>query len=252
MVLAQSGLIYVGPMQGKQQTFGLLDELVPDARALAREDALVELARRYFPSHGPATVHDFAWWAGIRVAEARLGLEGAQPALLSETIAGKEYWFAANAPSPDVGAGVLLLPGFDEYLLGYKDRSAVLPAEHAQKIVPGNNGIFRPMIVVAGQVVGTWARAIKKKAVEVTLQPFISLAGAEDQVIQAAQVTPISSACRYRLRSQRRWLDGARIRGELALVTRSPSQGGKPMSPTHTSNRTATCPPSWPARRGER
>jgi len=185
--LAQSGVIYVGPMQGKQQTFGLLDELVPDARALAREDALVELARRYFPSHGPATVHDFAWWAGIRVAEARLGLEGAQPALLSETIAGKEYWFAANAPSPDAGDGVLLLPGFDEYLLGYKDRSAVLPAEYAQKIVPGNNGIFRPMIVVAGQVVGTWARAIKKKAVEVTLQPFISLAGAEDQVIQAAQ-----------------------------------------------------------------
>ena len=187
--LAQSGVICVGPMEGKQQTFALLDEWAPGSRDLPREEALAELARRYFTSHGPATVHDFAWWAGITVTEARLGLDGAKPALIAETVEGKEYWLPADTRTPalDNGPGVVLLPGFDEYLLGYKDRGAVLAAEHAQKIVPGNNGIFRPMIVIGGQVVGTWARRLTKKAAQVTLQPFVPLDGTDDQVIEAAR-----------------------------------------------------------------
>jgi hypothetical protein len=187
--LAQSGVICLGPMQGKQQTFVLLDEWVPDARNLPREEALAELAGRYFSSHGPATVHDFAWWAGITVTDARLGLETARLELISEMIEGKEYWMREDTLSPagEDGSRVYLLPGFDEYLLGYKNRGAVISEAHAQKIVPGSNGVFLPMIVVAGQVVGTWKRKIKKKAVDITLHPFTALGHLEDRAVDAAQ-----------------------------------------------------------------
>jgi hypothetical protein len=187
--VAQSGLICLGPMQGKQQTFVLLDEWVPNPRRLSREESLAELAGRYFASHGPATVHDFAWWSGLTVTEARAGLEAATPGLVSETIDGKEYWTATDAPRRTAHdePGVELLPGFDEYLLGYKDRNAVLSAEHAPRIVPGRNGVFRPIIVVDGRVVGTWKRSLKKDSVHVTLRPFTSLGDLEERAIEAAE-----------------------------------------------------------------
>jgi len=186
---AQSGVICLGPMQSKQQTFVLLDEWAPDSRDLPREEALAELARRYFFGHGPATVQDFAWWSGMTVSDARMGLEMAKPDLMSETVEGKEYWMKDALPSPtsEGKSSVYLLPGFDEYLLGYKDRRAVLAAEHAQKIIPGNSGMFLPMIVVGGQVVGIWKRSLKKKRVDVTLRPFTPLNHLEDQAVEAAQ-----------------------------------------------------------------
>jgi hypothetical protein len=185
--IAQSGVIYIGPMQGKQQTFALLDELVPDSRDLPRDEALAELARRYFSSHGPATVHDFAWWAGISVTDARQGLEAVKSGLVSDSIEGTPYWMKDGAAAfTHDDPTMYLLPGFDEFLLGYKDRSAVLAAEHAQRIVPGNNGMFLPMMVAAGQVVGTWKRTIKKKGVEVILYPFAPLGHLEDRAVEAA------------------------------------------------------------------
>ncbi len=184
---AQIGLICLGPLQDKEQTFVLLDEWAPGARELSREEALAELARRYFTSHGPATVHDFAWWAGLTVAEARVGIDAARPGLVAETIDGQAYWLANDAPD-QTGDGALevhLLPGFDEYLLGYKDRGAVLAPEIAPRIVPGNNGVFLPTIVVAGQVVGTWKRKIKKNAVEIVLSPFTQLGVSEESIVEA-------------------------------------------------------------------
>ncbi|GAB3846960.1 winged helix DNA-binding domain-containing protein [Hymenobacter terrigena] len=170
---AQLGHICFGPLLERQQTFVLLNEWVPNARKLDRHDGLAELARRYFRSHGPATVHDFANWAGLTLADARQGLEAAQPALAWEKVADKTYWLAAgeSVAAPAAGA-VQLLPGFDEYLLGYKDRQAVLAAEHASKVVPGGNGVFKPMVVVDGQIAGTWKRTLKKGAVDVAVSFF--------------------------------------------------------------------------------
>jgi hypothetical protein len=186
---AQSGLICLGPMHDKQQTFVLLDEWVPDSRDLSREESLTELARCYFASHGPATVHDFAWWSGLTVTETRAGLEGAKPELSSEAIDGKEYWMKTDAPgriSYDKSR-VDLLPGFDEYLIGYKDRSAVLAEEDAPRVVPGRNGVFRPLIVVGGRVVGTWKRKLKKNAIDLTLSPFTHLGDSQQRAIEAAE-----------------------------------------------------------------
>lgn len=190
--LAQTSLICLGPRQGNEQTFVLLDEWVPTAPRLSHQEALARLATCYFASHGPATLNDFAGWSGITLAEARAGLEAAKPGLVSEQFDAKEYWEAKNAPAYQGhelydSTSVYLLPGFDEYLLGYKDRSDILRAEHARKAVPGGNGIFLPIIVVGGQVTGTWKRTRRRNAVDVTVRPFTPLDTSQDRLADAAQ-----------------------------------------------------------------
>jgi len=187
--VAQSGLICLGPMHDKQQTFVLLEEWAPYSRDRSREKSLVELARRFFFSHGPATVYDFAWWAGLTVTEARAGLDAAKSGLLSEALDGKEYWMKSDALDKGVydASSISLLPSFDEYLLGYKDRSAVLAEEDAPKVVPGRNGVFRPIIVVGGRVVGTWKRKLKKNTIDITLNPFTRLGDSHKKAIEAAK-----------------------------------------------------------------
>lgn len=171
--LAQTGLICLGPLEGKQQTIELLEERVAMSRELRGDEALVELAYRYFAGHGPATVRDFATWAGITLTSAREG--AAQAGLIAESYNGTEY-LAANEPGRDAGKdgpGIHLLPGFDEYLLGYRDRDAVLDPAHATQVAPGNNGMFKPMIVVDGRIVGTWTSKRRRTSVEIVLEQFV-------------------------------------------------------------------------------
>ncbi|GER86954.1 hypothetical protein KDW_11160 [Dictyobacter vulcani] len=181
--LSQSGTLCMGPMEKKQQTFVLLDEWVLRPREFSREEALAEFVFRYITSHGPATIQDFAWWAGLTLTEAKAGFESVKSKFQLEKINGQSYWIAADAPSRDeyLTSSLHLLPGFDEYLLGYKDRSAVLAAEHTFKIVPGNNGVFMPTMVASGQVTGIWKRTLKKNAIEIQLQPFIQSGDAETE-----------------------------------------------------------------------
>lgn len=188
---AQSGLICLGPMEGKQQTFVLLDEWVPHALAPERDEALGVLAERYFVGHGPATVHDFAWWAGLTMADARRGVEVASDKLETVTCGDRSYWTSVERAShlrqEAADAGVHLLPAFDEFLLGYQDRSAVLAEEFAGRVVPGNNGVFQPIIVVDGRVVGTWKRALKRNRVEVSFEPFASFDHSSDDLHEAVE-----------------------------------------------------------------
>ena len=166
--LSQTGTLVFGPVQGKQHTFTLLDEWVPEPRRLEGDDALGEWAQRYFTSHGPATVNDFAWWASLTLTEARRGLAVAD--LDELEVDGTTYYLAHGLePAP---RSVHLLPGFDEFILGYQDRSAALAPEHFATIVPGNNGMFQPTIVVDGEVVGTWKRTPRAKRVDLELRPF--------------------------------------------------------------------------------
>ena len=187
--LAHTGLICLGPLEGSQQTIVLLEEWVPGARTLPREEALTELARRYFTSHGPATLADFARWSGLTTKEAREGLGGAAHGLVSRGWAGAEYWMGAEVapPGPRAAPQVYLLPGFDEYVLGYKDRTDILAPEDAGKIAPGQNGIFLPVIVVDGRVAGTWARTHGRRDVRLTLRPFAPLAAPRESLDAAAR-----------------------------------------------------------------
>jgi hypothetical protein len=186
---AQEGLICFGSHAGKQPTFALLDEWVPGTKRLERGEALAALALRYFTGHGPATLQDLCWWSGLSAADARVGLEAVKAHLMQETVDGKTYWLADSLPvSGDGVPRVHLLPGFDEYLLGYRDRSSALDPMHATKIVPGNNGMFMPTLVSDGRVVGTWKRTLKKRSLTATALPFDALrVDEEDAFADAAQ-----------------------------------------------------------------
>lgn len=185
--LAQSGVLCLGPMQGKQQTVVLLDEWVPHKRDLSRDEALAELTWRFFTSHGPATLADFARWTGLTITDARAGLQMCRDGLIRADSDGVTYWMPDTGASlvPDDATGVYVLPGFDEYVLGYKDRRAVLAVEHAQKIVPGNNGMFFPTLVRDGQIIGTWKRTLTRKTVDITISPFIASGAMDEQVLAA-------------------------------------------------------------------
>ena len=180
--LAQKGVVCFGPREGKQQTFVLLDEWVPAARALERDEALGELAERYFASHGPATLQDFTWWSGLTVADARSGLGMVASQFLHEVVDGRTYWFSSSAPA-EKGARAHLLPVYDEYTVAYKDRSAVLDPAYARQT---GNGIFSPIVVIDGWVAGTWKRTLDKQAVTVVPDLFTPPSKTESRALAAA------------------------------------------------------------------
>jgi hypothetical protein len=154
---AQMGLICIASRQGKQPTFALLDEWVPRSRELSGDDAYTELARRYVQSHGPATVADFAWWAGITMPDAKRSLSLIADSLKTVTIDGTEYWLTRNSSEAAAGSlPPLLLPAFDEYTLGYADRSAAAD-EAILKTV--NHGLAAS-ILIDGRIAGTWKRVL--------------------------------------------------------------------------------------------
>lgn len=183
--LAQAALICFGPRAGKQPKFTLLDEWVPHPRTPSREEAIAELVVRYFRSHGPATIHDFMWWTGLLMAEARAGIEAMQSQLVSETIDGKTYYWAESTPVVTPPAPALyLLPPFDEYLVSYKDRSPSLE--------PGNTFVAAPdrylgsIIVIDGRVVGLWKRTFKQDTVTIAATCGRDLTEAEIAAFEAA------------------------------------------------------------------
>jgi hypothetical protein len=169
---AQRGLICFGPRQGKHDTFVLLDDWLPDAKTLGQEEALAELVKRYFSGHGPATIQDLVRWTGLTATDAKAGLKTVESQLEHEMVGGQTYWCSPSwSGSKEASPTAYLLPAFDEYLLGYKDRSAVLDPAHARKVLPGG-GMFKPIIVIDGQVVGTWKRTLRKTKVLVNFHPF--------------------------------------------------------------------------------
>jgi Winged helix DNA-binding domain len=180
------GIVCSGARRGKQFTYTLLDERAPQARTLDRDEALAEFARRYFTSHGPATLQDFVWWSGLTVADARAGLEMVTPQLMHEVINGQAYWFSMSTPpAKDLSQTIYLLPNFDEYTVGYTDRSAVIDVSDATKFDTRGN-VLNPTIVMDGRVVGTWKRTLKKDAVIITPNLFAPLNEAETRAFAAA------------------------------------------------------------------
>jgi hypothetical protein len=180
---AQEGLICLGPRDGKQQTFTLLNEWVPNSRLLEGEEALAALAMRYFTSHGPATVHDFAWWTGLTITEARLGMKLVEQDFIQETINGRTYWAAPTTPpTHNPGPNTYLLPAYDEFTVAYKDRSAFLDPAHTVEALHG----IGPSIIIDGRLVGTWKRTLKKHEVVISISPLA--------LLNAVQIASISGA----------------------------------------------------------
>jgi Winged helix DNA-binding domain len=172
--LAMRGTVCLGPREGRQPTFVLLDEWIPRSRLLDRDEALGELARRYFTSHGPATPADFAWWSGLSLGDARRGLEVAGKTLTQyDAGSATVCWVAASGPAPRaktvrtrVGH---LLPAFDELTVAYRDRSAFLDPAYA---VRARNGIFSPVLLIDGRIVGTWRRRATRDGLAIAAELF--------------------------------------------------------------------------------
>lgn len=184
---SQLGVSVMAPDVDGEQTFVLLDEWVPDPVRLDPDEALAMLARRYFLSHGPATLADFAGWTGLTMARARTGLRLAAPDLVEATVDGAIVWLDPSLldtePQP---SGMLAAPGFDELILGVKDRTRHLAGGDLAAVVPGGNGIFRSTLVLDGRVIGTWTRATRGRRGAVEVQPLRTLTQPEQEQAEAA------------------------------------------------------------------
>ena len=187
---AQQGLICFGARKDKQPTFVLLDEWLPMVKPLKADEALAALAKRYFTSHGPATIQDFAWWSGLTVTEAKKGLEMVSTYFNKEVIDNQTYWMQHDMSDVKTKSqAVYLLPDFDEYLVAYRDRSAALDGKYTKQVIGASgNGIFSPVVIINGKVTGTWKRTLKKDKVMVEINPFIELSERQEKLISATKM----------------------------------------------------------------
>jgi hypothetical protein len=177
------GLICSGPRRGKQFTYALMDERVPRGRVLPPDEALVELTRRYFRSHGPATIKDFVWWSGLTVAQAKTGIAAIEPALRRVDVGGLCYWVVpTSAPAgPSRTSTTYLLPNYDEFLIAYKDRDEVLAHRRALADQPPPLENSPHHVIVDGLLAGSWRRVPRPSAVQVDVNLFVRKPSARHQ-----------------------------------------------------------------------
>jgi hypothetical protein len=181
------GLICSGERRSKQHTYALLDERAPRARTMRRDEALVELTRRYFTSHGPALARDFAWWSGLSAADVRAGIDAASGDLERDVIAGQAYWCGRNEPRPAGSAApVHLLPNYDEALVAYKDHGPSLHPALPDDRALLDRVLARHIVTVGGRVVGGWRNADDGGQLVVEVQLLASLAATHDRALQSA------------------------------------------------------------------
>ena len=180
------GVVCSGGLRGKQHTYALLDEVVPAVGVVDRDAVLPALARRYFASHGPATAHDFAWWAGLSLVDARAAIRSSESALDEAAIGEQTYWFVPykRASRGDVRPRAHILPNFDEYTVAYRDRRLVLEDPH--QTVEAPFALLGNLVIVNGRVLGTWKRVLTKNQVVVTLDLFRVPASDEVMEVRAA------------------------------------------------------------------
>ena len=195
------GVICSGPRQGKQFTYALLDERVPSTSKLSPEEALAELTRRYFNGHGPATLHDFCWWAGLSVTDGKKGIGLLSTGIEQVNVGDKQYWFL---PGPETSSitphrpsslrglpAALLLPAFDEWIIGYTDRAGLFATEHERKLIT-TNGIFRPVLLCNGLAAGSWRAEEKRGVFSVSKEWFHPVSAMVQKAMKTAEKKYIS------------------------------------------------------------
>jgi len=180
-------IVCSGERRGKQMTYALMDERVPATKPLTRDESLAELARRYFVSRGPATLPDFVWWSGLTTADCKTAIELIKSQLTSELLDDQTYWRVESQPLPKAKTPkAYLLPNYDEYVVGYEDRSAILGDPTTHKLDSRGNVLFQHTIVIEGEVRGTWKRKETKKAASLEATPFRPFTKAEAQAVASA------------------------------------------------------------------
>jgi hypothetical protein len=180
--LELKSVICSGPIVNNKLTYALFQQRVQYIKNLTYDEALAKLAGRFFKSHGPATINDFIWWSGLTSREAKIAIELIKSNFIAETLGSEKYWFSEPLRI-NLKNTVSLLPAYDEFLISYKNRSASI-SEHLVKHAISSNGIFRPIIIINGQVAGAWKRSIKKNNVEIKLKFFTSINKSNKELIK--------------------------------------------------------------------
>jgi len=179
------GVVCSGPLKGRQFTYALLAERAPHAKKLTRDESLALLAQRYFTSHGPATIKDFAWWSGLTVADAKRGL-ALNPDLLSYKTEAAEYWFGAHTKEAAHIPHIMLLSVYDEYIIAYQDYSPIFPP-HAEKLLTSlGNAWLNYVAVKDGRVIGSFRRQAKPKEMHLEFRLLTPITQADKMQIQEA------------------------------------------------------------------
>jgi hypothetical protein len=179
------GLIANGVMRGKQHTYALVSERVAEPRELTGDAALAELTRRYFTSHGPATVKDFSWWSSLTVAQIRRGLELVGAELETAEVGGRRYWFAPGGPPPrDPPPRVHVLQGYDEYLVAYTESRSMANVAGLPVSAPNENMLIHP-IVLDSQVIGFWRRSVSPRGIVAELELATGLTVPRRRAVEA-------------------------------------------------------------------
>lgn len=179
------GIICSGARQGNQFTYALLEERAKPTKQISRDEALAKLTTRYFKSRSPATVKDFSTWSGLSLIDCKKGIETIEDALKKETIEETEYYYLKDTkPINKVPDDIYLLPIYDEFIMGYKDRNAIMQFKNSLKFNPPFH--YDSMIVQNGQVIGTWKRTINKSSIDMKVQFFSSFDGKQKRAFDTA------------------------------------------------------------------
>lgn len=166
------GILVNGRQKGNKQTFTLLEEWIPRQKTIDKEEALECLARKFFTSHGPATIHDFIWWSGLTTTQCRMVFEMIRADFICETINGRDFWMKNDTKTPPADENyALLLPPFDEFVVSYKNRTEIIEDNHYGKVMT-KNGIFSPTIILNGEIIGSWKKVAQKKSPRIELSFF--------------------------------------------------------------------------------
>ncbi|RKT77191.1 winged helix DNA-binding protein [Terracoccus luteus] len=185
-----TGLLCQGPLIGRQPSFVLIDSWVPRPLAPGREEAMATVVERYVRGHGPVTEKDVAGWMLRPLGFTREALALLGDRLEREEVDGTTWLTNADAGPASGGghpdAGVHLLPQWDELLLGYRSRDVSLPPERFRAVVPGRNMVFKPTLVVDGEVAGTWRRVARRGGVVVEVSPFAAMSARRRRQLEAA------------------------------------------------------------------
>lgn len=180
------GIICSGIDKNKKITFALLEERVAPVKELHKEEALAKLARNYFRSHSPAGLKDFIWWSGLTATEAKQAVSFIEHELITERFCAQNFYVHQSCKEEKVTDVLHILPSYDEYLISYKDRTDVLKAEHQPKAF-NTFGLFRPVILHDGQIVGNWNKAVKRNALSISMEWFEQKTKIKKALLQRAE-----------------------------------------------------------------
>lgn len=181
------GLLCSGAKKGKQITYALLEERVPAAKKYSREESLAKLTQKYFQSHGLATVKDYVWWSGLTAKEAKEGIALLKGKINSINYNEEELWFIDLPDKIKMDKTIYLLPNYDEYIVGYNNRDALIPGNNKSQLSRGGNPLFSNTIIVNGQVCGTWKRTLKPNEVKIDSAVFDELSLADKKQLEQAE-----------------------------------------------------------------